>query len=83
MLLTPTQPICPVWEHKTGGKYTFHKTYIEVDEEGTKAGAATAMMAGSGGVPTKIINVDLNRPFIYMIIDENAQIPLFIGAFEG
>ncbi len=60
-----------------------HKTYIEVDEEGTKAGAATAMMAGAGGGPTKIINVDLNRPFIYMIIDENAQIPLFIGAFEG
>ncbi len=60
-----------------------HKTYIEVDEEGTRAGAASAVMGLCGGALQEIIEVKLNRPFIYLIIDENAQIPLFIGTFEG
>ncbi len=60
-----------------------HKTYIEVDEEGTRAGAASAVIGLCGGIPQERIEVKLNRPFIYMIIDESSRIPLFIGTFEG
>nr|MCR4721900.1 hypothetical protein [Lachnospiraceae bacterium] len=60
-----------------------HKTYIEVDEEGTRAGAASAVIGLCGGAPQERIEVKLNRPFIYMIIDESSRIPLFIGTFEG
>lgn len=60
-----------------------HKAYIEVDPIGTKAGAATVIMGGDGGVPKETKEVILNRPFIYMIIDQSSYIPLFIGVFDG
>lgn len=58
------------------------KTNIELTEKGTKAAAATAvmMMAGAGidPNPPRYINIYLNRPFVYMIVDSN-DIPAFIG----
>ena len=59
-----------------------HKTYIAVDEKGTKAGAATvvAMMAGSAAIEPEIKTVSLDRPFIYLLIDCETNLPLFIGA---
>lgn len=58
-----------------------HKTHIKVDETGTKAGAVTAViMAKATSVgPQFNKNVNLNRPFLYMIYDEEAQLPIFIG----
>ena len=58
-----------------------HKTKIEVTEKGTKAAAVTAvMMAAAGAMPVekKKINIVLDRPFVYMIVDKN-NTPLFIG----
>lgn len=56
-----------------------HKTFLQVDEKGTKAGAATLVdeRCGSSGPPEK--KVILDRPFIYMIVDWEAKLPLFIG----
>ena len=57
-----------------------HKTYIAVDERGTKAGAATAVeMEVGGAMPQDPKQVYLDRPFVYMIIDCEANLPLFIG----
>lgn len=58
-----------------------HKTAITVDERGTKAGAATIVELLDEAVPYKgeRKEVFLNRPFIYMIIDREANLPLFIG----
>lgn len=57
-----------------------HKTYIEVDERGTKAGAVTAVeMNLEGCAPTEPKKVYLDRPFVYMIIDTQTNFPLFIG----
>ena len=58
-----------------------HKTYITVDEQGTKAGAATAveMLAGSSGGPQDFKTVHLDRPFVYMLIDCETTLPFFIG----
>ncbi len=58
-----------------------HKTFIAVNEKGTKAGAATAveMKDTSAAIEEEIKEVILNRPFIYMIIDRKANLPLFIG----
>lgn len=57
-----------------------HKTAIEVDERGTKAGAATAVEASGGGAPDTIPKVILNRPFLYMLVDLETNFPVFIGA---
>ena len=58
-----------------------HKTFISVDELGTKAGAVTVieMMGGSAAPPEDPKVVYLDRPFVYMIIDTENSIPLFIG----
>ena len=58
-----------------------HKTFIKVDEIGTKAGAATSVGLEDEGMmpPEEIIKINLNRPFVYMIIDCENNIPLFIG----
>ncbi len=60
----------------------FHNTYIKVDQLGTKAGAATVVEMVTEGIaeePEQPKKVYLNRPFIYMIIDVNQNLPLFIG----
>ena len=58
-----------------------HKTYIQVGEKGTKAGAVTAVqMDGNAAAdPTEVKEVYLDRPFVYMIIDCENNIPFFIG----
>ena len=61
-----------------------HKTYIAVDELGTKAGAATVveMLNGAAAAPDleeEIKYVILDRPFLFMIIDRETNIPIFMG----
>ncbi|HWQ80261.1 MAG TPA: serpin family protein [Anaerovoracaceae bacterium] len=58
-----------------------HKTYIAVDEKGTRAGAATAVEMFAGSAPAEESKtVYLDRPFVYMLIDSETNLPLFIGA---
>lgn len=52
-----------------------HKTRIAVDEKGTKAGAATAVVEA----PSDPKEVLLDRPFLYLLIDCREQLPVFIG----
>ena len=56
-----------------------HKTRISVDAKGTKAGAATAVSVDKSAAMTDY-TVRLDRPFLYAIIDNNTNLPLFIGA---
>ncbi len=57
-----------------------HKTFISVGEKGTKAGAATLVEMNTGtAAPDEIKMVYLDRPFVFMIIDCDNNIPIFIG----
>ena len=59
-----------------------HKTFISVAEKGTKAGAATAVIMGGGSArpePEEYKTVILDRPFLYMLIDCENNVPFFIG----
>ena len=60
-----------------------HKTFISVDNKGTKAAAVTAILVTDTAVaePQPSYNVILNRPFVYMILDEN-NLPIFLGTYE-
>lgn len=52
-----------------------HEAFVEVDEQGTRAAAATgAAMADSHG-PTVMVD----RPFLYTVVDRGAGTILFIG----
>ncbi len=68
----------------TGGKDFFisdvvHKAFIQVDEEGTEAAAATGavMKLVSVAEPPPIFRVD--RPFLFLIQDKPTGAPLFFG----
>jgi serine protease inhibitor len=57
-----------------------HKTYIAVDEKGTKAGAATVVeMTETGAMLDEPKTVYLDRPFVYMLVDCETNLPIFIG----
>lgn len=57
------------------------KAYIKVDRHGTKAAAATAEIMVTGAMPNfdSIKYVDLDRPFVYAIFDNDTGLPLFAG----
>lgn len=58
----------------------FHKGFIEVDESGTEAAAATAVVMGrAGGVPAKPVAVAFDRPFLFFIRDTETGAILFMG----
>lgn len=71
--------------HSTEGNIyierVIHKTFIEVDAKGTKAGAATVveMSVESAMEMPESKTVILDRPFVYMIIDCEENVPVFIG----
>jgi serpin B len=58
-----------------------HKAFISVDEAGTEAAAATAviMRLTSAPVPEQIITMTIDRPFIFLIRDIQTGTILFIG----
>lgn len=56
-----------------------HKSYISVDELGTKAGAATKVEMVKETAMEIGYEVILNRPFVYAIIDNNTNLPIFLG----
>ena len=57
-----------------------HKTFIQVDEAGTKAGAATAVDVTTESAAEYPHSVYLERPFVYMIVDMETMLPVFLGA---
>jgi len=58
-----------------------HKTFISVDERGTRAGAVTVVPVapGSAQKPDEPKIVHLDRPFVFAIIDNSTKLPVFIG----
>ena len=58
-----------------------HRTFISVDEKGTRAGAATAveiLTEGAMEIPDWK-EVYLSRPFVYLLIDTETNLPFFVG----
>lgn len=76
--------------HSTAGNIfiglVLQKTFVSVDEEGTEAAATTIVgmydEASQGGPSVHYEFVTLDRPFVYMIIDNETSLPLFMGILE-
>lgn len=58
-----------------------HKTFIELDEKGTKAAAATSVEVTNECAvdPESFRTVVLNRPFVYALVDMETGTPFFLG----
>lgn len=60
----------------------YHKTFLAVDEIGTEAAAATAiLMADPTAAPSlkRPVELRVDRPFFYAIIDTSSRTVLFLG----
>lgn len=61
-----------------------HKTFLKLDEKGTRAGAATAATIYAASAlrepPPQVV---LDRPFVYLLLDTETNIPLFIGVVDS
>jgi serpin B len=56
-----------------------HQAFVSVDEAGTEAAAATAVMMKLGAAPGEPIEVRVDRPFIFFIRDNTTGAILFGG----
>ncbi|MFC1952347.1 serpin family protein [Chloroflexota bacterium] len=56
-----------------------HKAFVSVDETGTEAAAATAVIMSLTAIPAEPIPVTLDRPFVFLIRDIETGVILFIG----
>ena len=69
---------------KKGGRIdkVLHKTFIDLNENGTRAAAVTSIQMFPMAAPPQHI-VTLDRPFLFMILDEHTGLPIFIGTVEN
>lgn len=68
----------------TGGKDlyisdVFHKAFISVDEKGTEAAAATAVLMELTALPASPIDLEIDQPFLFLIRDRGTGAVLFLG----
>ena len=58
-----------------------HKTTLTLDDNGTKAAAVTLVSVNesAAALPEDLKTVILDRPFVYMIVEEQTNIPVFMG----
>lgn len=63
----------------------FQKAVVIVDEEGTEAAAVTQVLVArnSCAIEEPPVNIFFDRPFLYMIVDLEKEIPLFMGIMDN
>jgi serine protease inhibitor len=60
--------------------HVLHEAYIAVDEAGTEAAAATAVVARAASAPARPpVALTADRPFLFALFDMQTATPLFIG----
>jgi serpin B len=57
----------------------FHQAFVSVDEKGTEAAAATAIVVGTTAFPSPILTLAIDHPFIFLIRDRQTGLILFMG----
>jgi serpin B len=56
-----------------------HKAFVSVDERGTEAAAATAVLMRLTAAPAQPVEVTVDRPFLFLIRDVQTGAILFVG----
>lgn len=60
------------------------ESFIEVTPKGTKAGSSTAVsMKDSASAPQDFEEVIFDRPFVFMVVENEYNLPLFIGTVKS
>jgi serpin B len=56
-----------------------HDAFVSVDEKGTEAAAATAVLVAGRGAPSDFVNLTIDRPFIFAVRDIATGAVVFLG----
>jgi len=56
-----------------------HKTFVDVNEEGTEAAAVTAVTLGTTSIGDHEVYFRVDRPFIFVLREKNSGTILFVG----
>lgn len=56
-----------------------HEAFVSVDESGTEAAAATAVVVGLTAAPAEIVSLTIDRPFLFLVRDDETGAILFMG----
>ena len=56
-----------------------HQAKIEVDRNGARAAAATALVLCGSCLPEDEKHVIIDRPFVFAILNRELKIPAFVG----
>jgi serine protease inhibitor len=56
-----------------------HQAFIAVDEKGTEAAAATAVVMRLTSAPAQVVQLKIDRPFVFLIQDDETGAMLFMG----
>lgn len=59
-----------------------HKSFIEVDEKGTEAAAATAVLASRGSSRASRVELVVDRPFWFFVYDTHSKLVAFLGRVD-
>ena len=87
-MLQAFQPEVADFSGMTGNQDLFisdvvHKAYVSVNEAGTEAAAATAVIVGTTAAPIETVRLTIDHPFIFAIRDIATSSILFIGRVEN
>jgi serpin B len=56
-----------------------HKAFLSVDENGTEAAAATAVIVGATAMPVDVAEMKMDHPFVFLIKDNATGAIIFMG----
>ncbi len=68
--------------NQNGGLYISavkHKTFVELDEEGTEAAAVTSVEVGITSTDGGLVLMHVDRPFVFAIREQHSGTILFVG----
>jgi serpin B len=57
----------------------FHQAFVKVDENGTEAAAATAVVAVAAGAALAPVEFKADHPFLFLLLDKASGLILFLG----
>lgn len=83
-LFSPEADFSPMSSEWLKVNSIIHKAHIEVDRLGTKAADVTMAFVCTGCAPFEDFKrVNLNRPFVYAIMNMETGLPVFTGIFNS
>ena len=83
-MLDPFDPSAADFSGMDGARDLFiqaimHKAFVDVNEAGTEAAAATAVMVGATSMQAEPVTVTIDHPFLFVLRDRTTGTILFMG----